>query len=65
MQIENREYAYGGHSKPGVSGVYWTIPLLEPPGAVFRLQIAHGFALKSRDEIDDIMIEVGNNASGR
>lgn len=22
--INNREYAYGGHDQPGVSGVYWT-----------------------------------------
>ncbi|UNI19236.1 hypothetical protein JDV02_005433 [Purpureocillium takamizusanense] len=50
--INGREYAYGGHDKRGVTGVYWTKPKTEPPGGTFRCEILHGFTLASQEEID-------------
>ena len=50
--INGKEYAYGGHDKRGVTGVYWTKPKTEPPGGTFRCEILHGFTLASQDEID-------------
>ncbi|PHH92191.1 hypothetical protein CDD83_8480 [Cordyceps sp. RAO-2017] len=50
--INGREYAYGGHDKRGVTGVYWTKPRTEPPGGTFRCEILHGFTLATHDEID-------------
>lgn len=50
--IDGREYAYGGHDKRGVTGVYWTKPKTEPPGGTFRCEILHGFTLATHDEID-------------
>ncbi len=54
----DKEYAYGGHDRKGVSGVYWTRPLVEPPGARFRCEIFHGFALRSEEDIETIVREV-------
>ena len=50
--INGREYAYGGHDKRGVTGVYWTKPKTEPPGGTFRCEILHGFTLATQQEID-------------
>lgn len=50
--INGREYAYGGHKKRGVTGIYWTKPKTEPPGGTFRCELLHGFTLATQDEID-------------
>ncbi|PTB65601.1 DUF862-domain-containing protein [Trichoderma citrinoviride] len=50
--INGREYAYGGHDKRGVTGVYWTKPRTEPPGGTFKCEILHGFTLATSEEID-------------
>lgn len=52
MVINGKEYAYGGHDKRGITGVYWTKPKTEPPGGTFRCEILHGFTLATQDEID-------------
>lgn len=53
--INGREYAYGGHDRPGVTGVYWTKPKTEPPGGTFRCEIMHGFTVAPQNEIDAII----------
>lgn len=55
MAINGKEYAYGGHDKRGVTGVYWTKPRTEPPGGTFRCEILHGFTLATQDEIDAVL----------
>ncbi|RGP78102.1 hypothetical protein FLONG3_3780 [Fusarium longipes] len=50
--INGKEYAYGGHDKRGLTGVYWTKPRTEPPGGTFRCEILHGFTLATDQEID-------------
>jgi hypothetical protein len=62
--ISNREYAYGGHDRPGLTGVYWTRPRAEPPGGTFRCEILHGFTLASQEEIDAIIREVSEEFLG-
>ena len=53
--INGREYAYGGHDRRGVTGVYWTKPRTEPPGGTFRCEILQGFTLATHEEIDSII----------
>jgi deubiquitinase DESI2 len=53
--INGKEYAYGGHDKRGVTGVYWTHPKTEPPGGTFRTEIAHGLTFATQTEIDSII----------
>lgn len=53
--VNGREYAYGGHDRQGVTGVYWTKPRSEPPGGTFRCEILHGFTLATQEEIDSII----------
>ncbi|KAK4235520.1 hypothetical protein C8A03DRAFT_46368 [Achaetomium macrosporum] len=55
--INGKEYAYGGHDQPGVTGVYWTKPKTEPPGGTFRCEYLHGFTLAPQNEIDAIVRE--------
>lgn len=62
--INGREYAYGGHDKRGVTGVYWTKPKSLPPGGTFKSEILHGFTLSSPSEIDAIIHEVSNEFQG-
>ncbi|EKJ69502.1 hypothetical protein NXS19_003447 [Fusarium pseudograminearum] len=50
--INGKEYAYGGHDKRGLTGVYWTKPKTEPPGGTFRCEILHGFTLATEQEIE-------------
>ncbi|RWA06225.1 hypothetical protein EKO27_g8883 [Xylaria grammica] len=53
--INGREYAYGGHDRRGVTGVYWTQPKTEPPGGTFRTEILQGFTFATQSEIDSII----------
>ncbi|CAN8099107.1 unnamed protein product [Discula destructiva] len=62
--INGREYAYGGHDKRGVTGVYWTRPKTVPPGGTFKAEILHGFTLSPQNEIDEIIHEVSNEFQG-
>ncbi|KAI1300055.1 PPPDE putative peptidase domain-containing protein [Xylaria venustula] len=53
--INGKEYAYGGHDRRGVTGVYWTQPQTEPPGGTFRTEILQGFTFATQTEIDSII----------
>lgn len=55
--INGKEYAYGGHDRRNVTGVYWTKPKTEPPGGTFKCEILQGFTLASQSEIDAIIRE--------
>ncbi|MBE3041534.1 C97 family peptidase [Candidatus Bathyarchaeota archaeon] len=50
--INGQEYAYGGHGRPDLSGVYWTKPGQVPPGALFKCEIVHGFTFATEPEIE-------------
>jgi len=62
--INNREYAFGGHDKRGMTGVYWTKPKTEPPGGTFKCEILHGFTLQPQSEIDAIVKEASEAFQG-
>jgi len=62
--IKNKEYAYGGHDKRGVTGVYWTRPRLEPPGGTFRLEILQGFSFRPEEELEEIIREASQKFQG-
>ena len=61
----DREYAFGGHDRPGMSGVYWTKPRTEPPGGTFRCELLQGFTFRTRDEIEAIIKEVSKEFLGQ
>lgn len=62
--INGKEYAYGGHDRRGVTGVFWTRPKQEPPGATFRCEILHGFTIAPQAEIDAIIREASDEFLG-
>lgn len=62
--INGREYAYGGHDRRGVTGVYWTKPKSLPPGGTFKSEILHGFTLSPPSEIEAIIQDVSNEFQG-
>ncbi|KAF2495989.1 DUF862-domain-containing protein [Lophium mytilinum] len=62
--IRDREYAYGGHDKHGISGVYWTQPRLEPPGGTFRIEIVQGLSYRDDRELDEIIREASQKFLG-
>ncbi|MCJ1312981.1 hypothetical protein MMC25_006657 [Agyrium rufum] len=39
---DSREYAFGGHTTPSVTGVYYTAPRLAPPGGTWRCTVPIG-----------------------
>ncbi|KAI0404404.1 PPPDE putative peptidase domain-containing protein [Xylaria palmicola] len=53
--INGKEYAYGGHDRRGVTGVFWTQPGTEPPGGTFRTEILQGFTFATEAEINSII----------
>ncbi|KAI9684811.1 MAG: hypothetical protein M1829_000186 [Trizodia sp. TS-e1964] len=55
--INDREYAYGGHDKQDITGVYSTAPRTEPPGGTFKCGILHGFTIRTEQEIAVIASE--------
>jgi hypothetical protein len=59
VAIGDKEFAFGGHDRLEVTGVYWTKPKTEPPGAIWRCDILHGFTYNTPEEIDAIVREVG------
>ena len=61
----DREYAFGGHDRPGMSGVYWTRPRTEPPGGTFRSELLQGFTFRSEEEIEGIVREVSQQFLGQ
>lgn len=62
--INGREYAYGGHDRRGMTGVYWTKPKSEPPGGTFKTEILHGFTFASQPEIETILDEISEDFQG-
>nr|POE47399.1 desi-like protein sdu1 [Quercus suber] len=56
--LQDREYAYGGHSHRRVTGVYYTAPQHLPPGGTFRCSILQGFTFRSADEVERIVKDV-------
>lgn len=62
--INGREYAYGGHDRPSVTGVYWTEPRTCPPGATFKTEILHGFTFATQAEIDAIIKSTSEDFPG-
>lgn len=62
--INGKEYAYGGHDKRGLTGVYWTKPKTEPPGGRFTYEILHGFTLATPDEIEATLQLASNEFLG-
>lgn len=64
MVINGKEYAYGGHDKRGVTGVYWTRPRTEPPGGSFRTELLHGFTFATQAEIDTIVRHCSDEFQG-
>ncbi|KAF8249466.1 DUF862-domain-containing protein [Wilcoxina mikolae CBS 423.85] len=57
VAIGEKEFAFGGHDRHGVTGVYWTKPKTEPPGGTWRCEILHGFTYNTPEEIDAIVRE--------
>lgn len=62
--INGKEYAYGGHDRPGLTGVYWTKPKTEPPGGTFKTEILHGFTFATQQEIEAILDNVSHEFLG-
>ncbi len=62
--INGKEYAYGGHDRRGVTGVYWTKPKTEPPGGTFKCELLHGFTIAPQNEIDAIIREASDEFLG-
>ncbi|KAG4443548.1 hypothetical protein IFR05_000925 [Cadophora sp. M221] len=62
--INNREYAYGGHDRRGLTGVYYTPPRAVPPGGTFQCEILHGFTVQPQNEIDAIIKEASDVFQG-
>ncbi|KAK0733424.1 PPPDE putative peptidase domain-containing protein [Lasiosphaeria miniovina] len=62
--INGKEYAYGGHDRRGVTGVYWTRPKTEPPGGTFKCEILQGFTLSPQSEIDTIIRDASQEFLG-
>ncbi|KAK6335519.1 hypothetical protein TWF696_002292 [Orbilia brochopaga] len=64
VAINDREYAFGGHDRRGVTGVYWMQPKQEPPGATFRMGFVHAHTSHTPDEIHKILVDVSQEFQG-
>jgi hypothetical protein len=62
--VGDREYAYGGHDRRDLTGVYWTKPGQEPPGGTFKQAILHGFSFRPEEELEAIIQEASHEFQG-
>ncbi|CAK4028625.1 UPF0326 hag1 [Lecanosticta acicola] len=62
--VNGKEYAYGGHNRRGLTGVYWTKPRFEPPGGTFRAGLLQGFSFRTEQEINETIKEVSDEFLG-
>jgi hypothetical protein len=62
--VNGKEYAYGGHDRRGLTGVYWTKPRAVPPGGTFKTEILQGFTLRPAAEIELIIKEASEAFQG-
>jgi hypothetical protein len=62
--INKKEYAFGGHDRKGMTGVYWTRPKSVPPGGTFKCEILQGFTIASSDEIEKIIKDASDEFHG-
>ncbi|KIW06729.1 uncharacterized protein PV09_02423 [Verruconis gallopava] len=62
--IGDREYAYGGHDRKGLTGVYYTKPRHLPPGGTWRVEILQGFTLCSPSELENVIREASDVFQG-
>ena len=60
----DREYAFGGHNHPDLSGVYWTKPRNLPPGGTWRCELLQGFTFRNNAEIEQIVLDAGRHFLG-
>ena len=60
----NKEFAFGGHDVPGISGVFSTHPRREPPGGTFRRELLQGFTIKTDDELGTVLEEATQKFQG-
>ncbi|KAK9388792.1 PPPDE putative peptidase domain-containing protein [Lipomyces mesembrius] len=65
VEIDGREYAYGGHEEPGISGVYYSkskTPL--PGGIICKTSILHGYTSYSQAEVHAIISDLSSEYMG-
>ncbi|KAK8156947.1 PPPDE putative peptidase domain-containing protein [Phyllosticta citribraziliensis] len=62
--IKDKEYAYGGHDRRGMTGVYWTRPRVEPPGGTFRCEVLQGFSFLSEEELTAVIKDASEKFQG-
>ncbi|KAK7206328.1 PPPDE putative peptidase domain-containing protein [Myxozyma melibiosi] len=56
VEVDGREYAYGGHEEPGISGVYYSKPQTPLPGnIVCKTHIVHGYTTYTPGEVHAII----------
>ncbi|SMQ47014.1 unnamed protein product [Zymoseptoria tritici ST99CH_3D7] len=60
----SREYAYGGHPHPHLTGVYHTPPLTPPPHSTHRATILFGHTTLSPSEIEVVVKDVSSEFLG-
>ncbi|OLL22558.1 DeSI-like protein sdu1 [Neolecta irregularis DAH-3] len=64
LEIDGREYAFGGHDLPG-TGVFKTKPRTPPPGTYYRATILHGFTFATKEDIQKLVSSVSEDFPGR
>ncbi|KAK9247384.1 PPPDE putative peptidase domain-containing protein [Lipomyces tetrasporus] len=65
VEIDGREYAYGGHEEHGISGIYYSKPkTLLPGGIVCKTSILHGYTSYSPAEVHAIISDISSEYMG-
>jgi hypothetical protein len=62
--VKRREYAFGGHDRSNITGVYFTKPRHEPPGGTFRVSLLAGCTVLPLDQIDEVIADVSKDFLG-
>ncbi|KAL8880698.1 MAG: hypothetical protein Q9198_001945, partial [Flavoplaca austrocitrina] len=61
----NREYAFGGHFHPNLTGIYYIPPGTEDPSLVtFRLSYLCGYSLLSPKELEALVAQMAKEYMG-
>ncbi|KAK9324136.1 PPPDE putative peptidase domain-containing protein [Lipomyces orientalis] len=65
VEIDGREYAYGGHEEHGISGIYYSKPKTPLPGGIVcKTSILHGYTSYSLAEVHAIISDLSSEYMG-
>ncbi|KAI7870419.1 PPPDE putative peptidase domain-containing protein [Spinellus fusiger] len=64
LELNDKEYCFGGHDRPNTTGVFMMEPKVGPPGVILKRSIDMGYTSCTEQEIQAILREISGEFDG-